>query len=177
MAMARNAEFRSRGFSLVELIIVIVVLGILAATAMISIGAKAQHGVTTQADQFRRNLSHLQLLAISQGGRLMLKVETTGYSVCNAGTANCDLANSGNAIDDPATGAKFSVALAEGVRFTSIPGTGSYYFDTLGRPVQDAAGSALVAGATSFNLNGVSRPTAVTVTVLPLTGFAQTNYN
>lgn len=177
MAMARNAGFHSHGFSLVELIIVIVVLGILAATVVLSLGAKAQHSVTTQADQFRRNLSHLQLLAISQGVRLMLTVETNGYSVCNAVpvTANCNLANPTNAIDDPATGAKFSVALKDGVQFTS--GTGSYYFDTLGRPVQAATGSLLVAGDTPFNLNGVSRPTAVTVTVLPITGFARTNYN
>ncbi len=166
---------RARGFTLIELVITIVILGIISAVVMINFGAKAQHSVTAQADEFRRNLSHLQLLAISQGARLKLTVAPTSYSVCLAAlTGTCD-ANS--AIIDPATGARFSVPLVDGAQFTSIPGNGSYYFDTLGRPVQAATGSLLVEGTTIFNLNGVGRAAPVTVTVLPITGFAQTAYN
>lgn len=160
------------GFTLIELVITIIVLGILSAVVLTNINAKAQHSVTAQADEFRRNLSHLQLLAISQGGRLQLSVGSGGYSVCTAATATCDTAS---AINDPATGAPFSFALTDGAAFTS--GTGTYYFDSLGRPVAAATGAALVTGTISFNLNGVGRATDVTVSVRPITGFAQTAYN
>lgn len=160
------------GFTLVELVITIIVMGILSAVVLTNIGAKAQHSVTAQADEFRRALSHMQLLAISQGVRLKLSVVAAGYSVCTALTATCDAAS---AINDPATGAPFSVALTDGAAFTS--GTGNYYFDSLGRPVSAATGAALVTGTTSFSLNGVGRATDVTVAVLPITGFAQTAYN
>lgn len=171
---------RRRGFSLVELVIVIVVLGILSAVVITNIGAKTQHSVTTQADQFRRNLSHLQLLAISQGARLKLVVTPAtlptpdSYSVCLADVVTCD---SSTALpDDPVSGGRFSVNLTDGVKFTDPAVATPYYFDSLGRPVQDATGSALVSGTTTFKLNGVGRATPVTVTVLPITGFAQTNY-
>lgn len=169
---------RARGFTLIELVIVIVAIGILSATAMIGIGARAQHSVTAQADQFRRALSHLQLLAISQGGRLQLKVEAGSYTVCDAAKLTCAWATKDDdALADPATGEKFSIRLDDGAQFTTIPGTGTYYFDSLGRPVQASTGAALVVGPTTFKLNGVGRTPAVTVTVLPITGFAQTTYN
>jgi prepilin-type N-terminal cleavage/methylation domain-containing protein len=160
------------GFSLIELVVVIVMTGVLSAVAVISINAKAQHSATVQADQFRRDLSHLQLLAISQANRLKLTVASTGYSVCLAATVTCNLAN---AIANPATGAAFSVLLTDGVGFTG--GTGDYYFDSLGRPVAGATGVALVADPILFSVNGVGRTTAVDITVLPITGFAQTDYN
>jgi hypothetical protein len=72
------------------------------------------------------------------------------------------------------------VTLTDGVRFltgTGTSGPGNYYFDSLGRPVSTATTAALVTGTTTFSLNGVGRATAVDVTVLPITGFAQTNYH
>ena len=163
---------RSGGFSFIELIVTLVMMGVVSAVAVINIRAQDQHSATVQADQFRRNLSHLQLLAISQGARLKLTVASTGYSVCLAATATCNAANS---INDPATGSGFSVTLTDSVSFTV--GTGDYYFHSLGRPVTAETGAALITGTTTFSLNGVGRATAVDVTVLPITGFAQTNYH
>jgi prepilin-type N-terminal cleavage/methylation domain-containing protein len=165
---------RSGGFSFIELIVTLVMMGVVSAVAVINIRAQDQHSATVQADQFRRNLSHLQLLAISQGARLKLTVASTGYSVCLAATATC---NAASAITDPATGAAFSVTLTDGVQFTAGTTGSPYYFDSLGRPVSTATTAALVTGTTTFSLNGVGRATAVDVTVLPITGFAQTNYH
>ena len=174
--MTRVTSIRSAGFTLVELIIAIILIGILSAIVMTRINAKAQHSVTTQADQLRRNLSHIQLLAISQGARLKLAVAAGNYSVCPALTvdAECPGNNATNAIGDPATGEKFSVNLTDGVVFTQPPGY--YHFDSLGRPVSGATGATLVLGTSTFRLNGVDRNTPVIVTVLPITGFAQTSY-
>lgn len=160
---------RSAGFSLVELVITILLIGILSTVLLINVTAKAQHSVSVQADQFRRNLSHLQLLAISQSARLRLTVTSGNYSVCLASlNASCTM---GNAIFDPATGNKFSVDLTDPVTFTQ--GTNDYYFDTLGRPV--LAGSSLKTDTSSFTLSGGGR--SVNVSVTPITGFAQTAYS
>lgn len=165
---------QNAGISLIELIIVILLVGILSAVLLMNVSAKGQHSVTVQADEFRRNLSHIQLLAISQGTRLNLAVQTNSYSVCMAADSigSC---TPPNAITDPATGLPFNVTLTDGAVFTS--GTGNYYFDSLGRPVAAASGTGLVTGTINFNLNGVGRATDVTVSVLPITGFARTSYN
>lgn len=165
---------RARGFTLIELVIVIVILGILSAVVVTNIGAKAQHGVTTQADEFRRNLSHAQLLAISQGARLKLTVELGSYSVCLAATVTCNPTI--GAIIDPATGLPFSVTLVDDAAFIAGAGPGDYYFDSLGRPVADSTTATLRTTTSTFKLNGAGRATEVTVTVLPITGFAQVVY-
>ena len=159
------------GATIVELVITMVVVGILSAVVVANLDASAKHSVTTQADEFRRALSHLQLLAMNQGSRLKLSVTSSAYSVCAATTTPC---NAAGAITDAATGSAFSTTLVDGASF--ISGTGDYYFDSLGRPVTTATGSSLVSTTSTFALNGVGRATAVTVTVLPITGFAQTAY-
>lgn len=165
---------RGRGFTLIELVITIVIIGILSAVVMVNFGAKAQHSVTVQADEFRRNLSHMQLLAISQGLRLKLKVDATSYTVTSCPDSNCD-----GVVTDPATGASFSTTLTDDVKFVDSSGAAlgaasSYYFDSLGRPV--TATGDLRATAMTFGLNGVGRSTDVIVSALPITGFAQTSY-
>ncbi|NJD36057.1 MAG: prepilin-type N-terminal cleavage/methylation domain-containing protein [Betaproteobacteria bacterium] len=169
--MIRITSIRSAGFTLVELIITIIIMGILSAVVMANISARAQHSVTAQADEFRRNLSHLQLLAISQGLRLRLSVNASGtnYTVVSCTTPAC---TSTNPVIDPATGLNFSVDLIDGV--TLAPASDNLDFDSLGRPV---SGAALLTGtpARSYTLSGSDR--SVTVSVLPITGFAQTAYN
>ena len=161
-------RLRCRGFTLVELVITMVMMGILSAVVTADISARAQHSVTTQADQFRRNLSHLQLLAISRGARLRLTVAAGGasYSVATCATSACATSS---ALVDPATGANFSVVLTDGV--TLSPAGNILDFDSMGRP---QSGGSLIAVARSYALTGSGR--SVSVTVLPVTGFARTSY-
>ncbi len=160
-------SIRCRGFTLIELVITMVMMGILSAVVVTDISAKAQHSVTTQADQFRRNLSHLQLLAISRGARLRLTVAAggAGYSVATCATSAC---TTRSALVDPETGANFSVVL-DGV--TLSPAGNILDFDSLGRP---QSGGSLITATRSYTLTGSGR--SVSVTVLPVTGFAQTSY-
>ena len=160
-------RLRCRGFTLIELVITLVMMGILSAVVVTDISARAQHSVTTQADQFRRNLSHLQMLAISRGARLRLTVAAggAGYSVATCATSAC---TTRSALVDPETGANFSVVL-DGV--TLSPAGNILDFDSLGRP---QSGGSLITATRSYTLTGSGR--SVSVTVLPVTGFAQTSY-
>lgn len=156
---------RRRGFTLVELVIIIVVTGILAAVIVVNFSVKSQHSAVTQADELRRNLSRIQLLAISQGARLKLTVTSTGYSVTSCPTSACT-----GAVADQATGLPFTVGpLDDGVTITS--GTGDYFFDSLGRPVLAATDATLSPAYTNpLTVNGNGN--CIDVTVLPVTGFA-----
>lgn len=168
--MSWKNHIRHHGFTLLELVIVIMLLGILSAAVMLNINAQAQHSVTIQADEFRRNLSHIQLLSISQSKRLRLSTNALGtsYTVVSCTTSAC---SSTSAVIDPATGANFSVAMTDGV--TLAPTNNILDFDSLGRP---QSGGNLIASspARTYTLAGSGR--SVQVLVSPITGFAQTSY-
>jgi len=170
MIHACNINCRSRGYSLLELVITIVVIGTLTAFMMPNMNAMAQHRVTTQADELRRNLSHIQLLAISQSQRLRLSVNAAGnnYTVTACNNAACAAPV---AATDPATGQNFSVDLTDNVTFAAANRNTNLDFDSLGRP---QAGAALIAAARSYTLSGGGR--SVAVSVLPITGFAQATF-
>lgn len=151
-------RYPMRGVTLVELVVVVVVIGILAATVTISFNASKQHGVTVQADEFRRNLSRIQLLAISQGKRLQLSVATGGYTVYECPDAACGGTLSTVVMGPvPLVNAEFTVG-------------STLDFDTLGRP--QSGGSLITTGpAPSYTLRGSGN--CVDVTVLLITGFAR----
>ncbi len=161
----RIASVRSGGFTLIELIITMILIGILSAAVMTNINAMAQHSVTTQADQLRRNLSHIQLLAISQGKRLRLTADTTSYTVTSCAISSCSGTNP--VVTDPTTGLPFIVPLTDGVTLSDS----TLDFDSLGRPQLD--GSLITDNpARTYTLSGSGN--CVDVSVLPITGFANT---
>ena len=156
---------RCSGFTLIELAITLILIGILSsAVVMISISATAQHRVTSQADEFRRNLSHIQLLAISRGKRLRLLVSTNGYTVYDCPDAAC--VNPSVVTADPATGQPFTVLLTDHTTFTS---SSTLDFDSLGRPQY----SGRITSARNYTLSGSGR--SASINVLPITGFAMIN--
>jgi MSHA pilin protein MshC len=165
-----TTQRRSGGFTLIEFVITTIVIGILSAVVMIGVSARTGHRANVQADEFRRNLSRLQLLAISQGTRLKLTVTSSNYSVyCLANIPG--ICTIGSLIKDPVTQELFSVNLTDGINFSA--GLGSYYFDSLGRPVAAATGASLVTGTSTFSLNDAAGKVTVNVTLTPITGFAQ----
>lgn len=151
-----------RGFTLVELVITIIIISVLSAVAISNITARNQHSVTVQADQFRRALSHLQLLAISQSLRLRLSTSSTNYTAVSCTTSAC---TSTAALTDPATGQSFSVDLTDGAAIA--PANNILDFDSLGRP--QSSGSLKITTST-YTLSGNGN--CVQISVLPITGFA-----
>jgi MSHA pilin protein MshC len=161
-------KVRSDGYSLIELVITIIVIGILSAVVGGNISAKDQHNLTTLADELRRNLSHVQLMAISKSTRLRLTVDAAGktYTVFSCNNAACTVPST---LIDPATGTSFFVDITKndpGVTFTSGANS-NLDFDSLGRPQQ---ASSLITAAFTYTISGGGR--SVSISVLPITGFA-----
>jgi MSHA pilin protein MshC len=159
---------RSNGYSLIELVITIIVIGILSAVVGGNISAKDQHNLTTLADELRRNLSHVQLMAISKSTRLRLTVDAAGktYTVFSCNNADCTVPTT---LIDPATGANFIVDITKddpSAKFTSGAGS-NLDFDSLGRPQQVKN---LITAAFTYTISSSGR--SVSVSVLPITGFA-----
>jgi len=174
MTMVSIRFSRNGGFTLMEMVITMVLIGILSAVALTNLRAQAQHSVTVQADQLRRDLSHIQLLAISRASRLRLTVNTAGtnYTVTTCPTGSvCTNSSSFIGLIDPATGVNFSVALTDGA--TLSPANSILDFDSLGRP-QSAGSLIATIPAVTYTLSGSGR--SVLVKVLPITGFALTSY-
>ncbi|WP_455203592.1 pilus assembly FimT family protein [Kaarinaea lacus] len=150
------------GFTLIELVIVIILASVLSAYAVVKWPSDAQIKLPAQAGLMVTHLHHIQSLAMHWGQPLRLSVSSGGYSVScvTAGAAPCD----SSPVIDPVTQSPFAVSLESGI---SLAGA-NIDFDSLGRPV--SSGSLVSSSpARSFALTagGVTQ----TVTVQPLTGF------
>lgn len=156
------------GFTLIEFIMVMVIVGVFSAVAIASISAKGKHSVRAHADKLRRDLSHLQALGISRSVRLRLSTAANGasYTVVVCGNTAC---SSTSSLTDPATGSTFSATFSDGI--TISPANSNLDFDSLGRPTSSAT---LATSSTTFTLMGSGK--TATVTVLPITGFATADY-
>ena len=162
------------GFTLLELVAVILVLGVLAVFAAVRWQAIDTYTSTTQADQLARDIRHAQTLAISWGLPLRVSVNAggTAYSVvCVNGTTVAPCVAAGNIVVDPVTSQPYTVTLPAGV--TLAPVASNTDFDNFGRPV--AAGVLMSANpARTFTLSGGGN--TATVVVAPITGFPQVAY-
>ncbi len=148
---------------MLELVLVLVLLSGLSFALVPRLLTLRAVGVNQQAEQLRRDVARVQLMAISQAQRLRLTVAPGSYSVTSCTTAS----SCAGAVTNPHTGADFSVTLSSGASFTT---TGVLDFDSLGRPMQS---SALTSSVTRFTLAGNGQ--SVNVEVLPLTGYTRVN--
>lgn len=171
--MHNPRPFKLLGFTLVEAIMVLVVIGILSTAVFARTDAVTKRNVPDQADLLRRDITHIQSLALTYRIALRLNVSTTGYTVtCLASVPPC--ATVGGTLVDPTTSQAFAVTFPSGLTMTGLNSSNATVdFDSIGRP---SAGNTLIATnpARTFAFTGASKTSYVYLR--PITGFAEVSY-
>lgn len=169
---------RPAGFTMVELIIVIVLIGILGAIATSRFFDRRGFDADAFADQTRALLRYAQKSAIARNTPVFVQLDDKRIALCYAAPqGNCAPVNR---IAAPATGVGdeasathcqderwFCIGLPEGVRVSLSAALTEFSFDALGRPV--GPGGRFDGLAMTIASPGESR----TVTVNPETGYVQ----
>jgi MSHA pilin protein MshC len=169
---SRKRPRRIRGFTLIELTMVLVVVGILSVVVLSRFHTPTETTVSIEADHLARDIRHMQALAMTWGQTLRLTPAGASYSVtCASGSATppCNGVFPVNdpAVTDEAGNPAFTRTLKESV---TVAGA-AIDLDALGRPV---AAGALFNGDTTYTLTGGTQTS--TVTVARLTGFVSVVY-
>ena len=122
-----------RGFTLVELIVVIVIAGIMAAAVASRFFDRASYDVSGYTEQVRSLLRYGQKLAVAQNRPVYVRLNGSNAALCFAAAcAAADRVPSQGGAASCATTGWACVDNPSGVTYTST--ASSFYFDALGKP-------------------------------------------
>jgi MSHA pilin protein MshC len=152
--------FHSAGFTLVELVIVLVLLGILAIAIIPRAPSKGSLTLTGQAHQLASDIRYVQSLSMTRGQRFCFRLTPTGYNMTTTAANAC----TATPTEHPA-GRALPVSL-DGLSVNSTLPAGDVIFNGKGAPYADAT-TALAANAV-ITLSGEGG--TKTVTISPVTG-------
>ena len=160
---------RTAGFTLMEITIVLVIVGIVAALAFTRNSSPAAYTLLSQGEVLAANLRHTQTLATTWSRSLSVGLAggVNGTYSVSCVTASAAAPCNSSPVIDPATGSGFSVSAENGV---TLCGPAALSFDSSGKPAASAAYHlSLVDDCDPLHLPPPSP--GVTVTVAATTGF------
>lgn len=144
--MLRNA--REPGFTLVELIIVMVVIGVLATIGVSRFFERQSFDTRTFVDQTQFMLRYAQKLAVAQNRPVYVRLNGSSVALCfnYSGSGDCSsgnfvltpgLSNSRSTVTVSACASSstwYCEGVPAGVSYTATPATSYFYFDAQGAP-------------------------------------------
>lgn len=154
---------RQRGFTLIELIMVIVLLGVLAVFAGPKLISSADFGARGFHDQTLAYLRYAQKTAVAQRRTVCVTSTTTTLSLSIASTAGSNTC--GTAMRGPRGESPALLTAPGSATYSTQPG--SFNFDGLGQPVNTSTPAVALATAKSIQVSGASG----TITVESITGY------
>lgn len=152
-----------RGFTLLEMVIVLLILGIMAAAAIPTLPGSAIN-VSAEADRLAADLLYTQSLAITSGQRYFwIRTAATTYQIRNS---------SGVAITYPGTGST-TVTLNSGISFSTITNLPSnlVQFDGKGQPYTTSVATGGTKLAASATIRIAGGGITKSVVIYPNTGY------
>ena len=137
-----RAARRWRGFTIVELIVIMVVVGVMGALAAPRFFARAGFDARAFADQTRAQLRYAQKLAIAQNRPVWVRLNGASIALCfdNACTSPVFAPAGNNSASDATLAACgnsrtwYCEALPSGVGYAAFNLGTAFYFDALGKP-------------------------------------------
>jgi prepilin-type N-terminal cleavage/methylation domain-containing protein len=158
------ASAQQTGFTLIELIIVIVAVGVLGSMIGLRIGSINDNTVPYYSELLVSHVRHVQSLSLTWGEPLRIDSTGTGYEV-SCVTATAQWPCNATPVIDPHTNEPFTQTMDDGITLNA----GTVAFDTWGRPINPADGS-LLQSTQTFTVISSSNLTWQ-VKVEPVTGF------
>jgi len=135
----RRCAFIESGYTLIEVVVTLVILGIVALYALPRIPSTESFTLRSQAEKFASDLRRAQILASAHGTPIcvLLNADRKGYVVKEIEASGASCAVSTTQLKDPITSIPVGGELADGAVF-SAASTAALSFSTLGKPLTEA---------------------------------------